>query len=332
MRRFIGSIVTATSLVMAGCAAPGDVGSDVGSGRAALTSTDVDVAPECQGILQHANTASFEQLDAYLPSNVALNIIGYRSVAPFASLADLLAVDQVGETRLTQIYQAALAGNWIGPSCIGIFDQLAISADDAQAMVALVNTISFTELHDLLPDAWNGATNLLNTRPFSTVQSIANTSGIGAVSLRTLRNAATLSRPFENLAAAVNALHRDATLLRHFDWYSILNDRYYRLSGLTCFGVDQDLLPSGTDIRPNLADAAEVLAEVQSTVAFANRYNQLTIDPAPGLANVAALAAGRTFFGCYVSYAHDPWSGNNLAFFVDRTSGFGILTETRWSE
>jgi hypothetical protein len=42
--------------------------------------------------------------------------------------------------------------------------------------------------------------------------------------------------------------------------------------------------------------------------------------------------AGRTFFGCYMSYSNDPWSGNNLSFFVDPTSGFGVLTETRWSE
>ena len=329
MRTFIGAIVVAASVVSAGCTSPGDPATK----RTALTSTDVDLAPECQGILNHANNATFAELDAYLPSNVASNIVGQRTVAPFVTLADLLAVDQVGDYRLTQIHQAALAGHWIGADCVGIFDRLAVSADDEQAMVALVNTISSTELHDLLPNAWNGATNLLNLRPFSHVQNIANTSGIAQVSLRAIRNAATLSRPFEQLATAVNALNSDATLLRHFDWYTIVHERgQYRLNGLTCFGIDPSRLPSGTEIRSNLANAAEVLGEAQGTVSFANRSHQLTIDPAIGLSNLERLVAGRTFFGCYMSYSNDPWSGNNLAFFVDPTSGMGVLTETRWSE
>jgi hypothetical protein len=328
MRRFIGSFVIAASF-LSGCAGPEGVGAQ----RAALTGTDVDVASECQGIIGYANAATFAELDAFLPSNVASNIVAHRTVTPFTSLADILSVDQVADYRLGQIEQAARQANWIGPSCVGILDQVAVSTDDAQAMVELVNTISWTELHDILPNAWNGAENLLLTRPFSQVQSIASTSGIGAVSFRAIRNAATLSRPFEQLAAAVNAANRNSTLLRHFDWYHIAHySGRYSLNGLTCFGIDPARLPNGAEIRPNLATPAEILSEVNQAVTYANRYNPNPIDPTAGIANLEQLTAGRTFFGCYVSYADDPWSGNNLSFFVDPTTGFGVLTETRWSE
>jgi len=293
----------------------------------------VDVPPECQGILTFVNVASFATLDAYLPSDAAENIIGQRSVAPFATLAQVSLVDLVGLVCLTQIHQGALSEGYIGSSCVGIYDELAVSADDQGAMVALVNSISSTELHDILPNAWNGAVNLLNGRPYTSAAGISNTSGIGSVSLRAIRNAATLSRPFETLAAAVNALNRDTTLLRHFDWYALINDRAYRyLYGMTCFGIDPAILPNGTDIRPTLASASEVYNDVASAVSFANRYNELTINPAIGLTNLQQQIAGKTFFGCYISYANDPWSGNNMAFFVDAASGFSVLSETRWSE
>ena len=321
-------------VVVSGCAAPGEPGSEnVGEGVAAVTLTDVDVAPECQGVIDFANQASFATLDVYLPSDVALNIVGARSVAPFVTLEDLSDVTLVGPARLTQIHGGALAESYIDADCAGIFDELAISADDGAAIVALVNTVSSTQLHDYLPNAWNGAVNLLNLRPFTSAAQISATSGIGTVSFRSLRNAATLTQPFEELADAATALNRDADVTTRFDWYDALTSSgAYSLNGLTCFGVDPELLPNGTDIRANLADAAEVYAEVEDTIDFANRHDELALDPAPGLANLAARIDGGTFFGCYISYADDPWSGNNLAFFVDTETGFGVLTETRWSE
>ncbi|MFT3775328.1 MAG: hypothetical protein QM820_59020 [Minicystis sp.] len=320
----------AASVVAAGCAEQ----AEVASASAALTATDVDVAPECQGVITFVNTASFAKLDEYLPSNVAQNLVNRRATSPFVSIADVSSVSLVGDARLTQIYQGARTEAYVGASCVGIYDQLAVSSDDEQAMVALVNSISSTELHDILPDAWNGASNLLNTRPFTTAAQISNTSGIGPSSIRRIRNAATLAKPFEQLAAAATGLHRDADILAHFDWFQavVTADNHYHQGSLTCFGVPLDYMPSGTTIRPNLADATEVYNEVVSTLTFANRYNELAIDPAPGLANLQSLLAGGEFFGCYISYADDPWSGNNRAFFVNPDTGFGVLTETRWSE
>lgn len=320
--------------VMMGCVGPGDVGSEsIGAEAASLTATDVDVAPECQGVIDFANQASFATLDVYLPSNVAQNIVNARGAAPFVTLEDLSDVALVGEVRLTQIHGGALAESFIGADCVGIYDELAVSADDAAAMVDLVNTVSSTQLHGYLPYAWNGATNLLNLRPFTAVSQISATSGIGPVSFRAIRNAATLAQPFEELAAAVTALDRDADITTRFDWYPLAQGPgQYSLNGMTCFGIDPALLPNGADIRANLADAAEVYAEVEVTIDFADRFDELSLDPAAGLANLSSLIAGRTFKGCYISYADDPWSGNNLAFFVDTQTGFGVLTETRWSE
>lgn len=330
MHEIHGSVLVALSIVVAGCSAPEE---DVASAGAPLTLQDVDLAPECQGVIDFANVASFAELDQYLPSNVAQNIVNRRALSPFVSIADLSSVSLVAEVRLTQIYQASRTEGYTGADCLGIFDELAVSADDGQAMVARVNLVSSTQLHGYLPYAWNGAENLLAQRPFSSVGQISSTSGIGPVSLRNIRNAATLAKPFEELAAAVTALHRDADVTTHFDWYAIITEQpFYYLYGMTCFGVDPDLLPNGTDIRAALADAQEVYADVTSAVTFANRYGELTLDPAPGLANLQARLAGGSFFGCFIDYANDPWSGNDMAFFVDTETGFGVLTETRWSE
>lgn len=339
MRR-LGSALLAVSL-LAGCGedSSGSLSEPLGSfeeRQAPLTQTNVDVAPECQGILTFVNTASFATLDAYLPSDLVTNLVNRRAVSPFVSLEDMSSVRLMGPARLEQIEGGARTEGFINSLCVGILDDLAVSADDAVEMVALVNSVSSTELHDILPYAWNGATNLLNLRPFTSVRSISTTSGIGSVSFRNLRNAATLSKPLEQLIAAVNALpgsNNGATMARHFDWYPMSQGGYYQLGGMECFGIDPDILPQGTTIRANLATAAEVRNEVTGTVNFANRYGQISSNVvAAGLANLDARIAGRSFKGCYISYANDPWSGNNLAFFVDTVNGFSVHTETYWAE
>jgi hypothetical protein len=306
--------------------------------QAPLTELDVDVAPECQGLIDFVNVAPFQTLDAYLPSDVATNLVTQRAASPFVTLADVAAVRLVGPARLEQIELGARTEGFIGSSCVGILDDLAVSADDEAELVALVNSLSSTELHDILPYAWNGATNLLNLRPFTTARAISNTSGIGSVSFRNLRNAAMLSRPFEELASAVNALpqgYNGARLARHFDWHAIVadaQDYYYRYS-MECFGIDPALLPQGTTLRPHLATAAEVQAEVAGTVSWANWNGQIPSSVvSSGLANLDARTAGRTFKGCYIRYSNDPWSGTNIAFFIDTVTGFAVLSELRWSE
>lgn len=340
MRR-IGSALLAVSL-LAGCGGsetppPSE---SVEQQQAPLTETDVDVAPECQGIISFVNVASFATLDAYLPSDVATNLINQRTVSPFVTLADVASVRLVGDTRLEQIEAGARAQGFIFADCVGIEDQLALSADDAARMVSLVNSISDSELHAILPDAWNGAVNLLNTRPFTSVGAIAATANIGPASIRDIRNAATLSRPLEELIDAVNAVpvrHNGVSMARHFDWYRTMMDAAYayQRGSVECFGIPAAYLPDGAVDRGYLADDAEVRAWFAGTVSFANRNGEIaqsTIDS--GKANLEQHIAGRgpKFKGCYISYAPDPWSGHDLAFFVDIDNGFGVKGDTYWTE
>lgn len=337
MRSTLGSAVLAMSLVAFGCGPEPLEPPSLDSAQSALTEQDVDFAPECAGVLTFVNNASFATLDLYLPSNVAQNIVDRRALSPIVSIADLSSIAQVAAARLEQIHGGARAEGFIGTSCVAILDELAYSSDDDAAMVALVNSASSTELHDILPYAWNGASNLLNLRPFTSARAIANTSGISNVSLRNIRNAATLSRPLEALVNAVNALpsnNNGARMARHFDWYNTVHSHgHYQFGGLTCFGIDAEDVPQGAVIRSNLADADEVRAEVAGTVSYANHNNQIpAATVSAGLANLDTLVAGRSFKGCYFSYADDPWSGNNLAFFVDTVNGFTVLSETYWVE
>ncbi len=337
--RHLGSTLLAFSL-LAGCGVEPESSSEspsTGSQQAALTATDVDVAPECQGIINFVNGASFQTLDAYLPSDVATRIVTQRATTPFVTLAQVSAVTGMGPARLEQLEGGARAQSYIGPSCVGIMDELAVSADDAAAIVSLVNTIPDSELHDVLPDAWNGAANLLNLRPFSSVQAISGMAGIGSDSLRNIRNAATLSRPLEALIAAANAASTDGNfggfLARHFDWWEVVTTNGTYHGQLECFGLEPSSFPSSASVRPYLADATEVRNEVISTIGAANRNNSIPASVyAAGLANLDMLTAGRSFKGCYFGYANDPWSNNSVAIFVDIENGFSIMTNVWWAE
>ena len=338
MHRRLGSALLAVGLFV-GCGGTESESTSESLQRqqAPLTETDVDVAPECQGILTFVNTASFPTLDAYLPSDVVTNLVARRASSPFVSLADVSSVRLVGQARLEQIAAGARSEGFIGPNCVGVMDGLALSTDDSAALVSLVNTISDSELHDVLPDAWNGAANLLNLRPFTSAQAISNVAGIGEVSLRNIRNSATLSRPLEALIAAANAVPQHgaygASMARHFDWWQVVTSRYYQQGGMECFGLEPSSVPYGATVRPYLADAAEVRAAVEYAVDVANWNNQIPSSVvSAGMANLDARIAGRSFKGCYFSYADDPWSGNSVAIFVDTVNGFSVMTDTYWSE
>jgi len=88
-----------------------------------------------------------------------------------------------------------------------------------------------------------------------------------------------LSTPSSEIGA-VSALPQPdsgARLARHFDWYALVTgwEQQDYLHSMECFGIDPAILPQGTSIRQNLAIAAEVHAEVEGTVSWANRYGQL---------------------------------------------------------
>ncbi|NMO16941.1 hypothetical protein HPC49_24830 [Pyxidicoccus fallax] len=340
--RQLGSTLLALSM-LAGCGSADFESSSespsTGSQQAALTSTDVDVAPECQGIITFVNGASFATLDAYLPSDVVTRLVAQRATAPFATLAQVSAVQGMGPARLEQLEGGARAQSYIGPSCVGIMDSIAVSADDDAAIVSLVNSVSSTELHDILPSAWNGAEALLGLRPFTSAQAIADVGGIGDSSLRSLRNAATLSRPFDTLVDAVRALPNNGnygvTLARHFDWWNIVTTNGTYNHQLVCFGLEPNSVPYYAEVRDGLATPQDVRDAVAGTVAAANADANGAIPASvisAGLANLHALTEGRLFKGCEFSYSNDPWSNNSIYIFVDNKNGFGVITGSWWAE
>ncbi len=296
-----------------------------------------DTAAECAGFLTYVNTATFAALDAYLPSNVAQAIVDTRNVTPFASVASVVAVSGVAETRLQQLLAAARTASLVGPSCDGIHDQLAVSVDHAAAIVALVNAASADELRGVLAFLINQTvvSTLVATRPYATAAAIAATSGVGPAVFRALRNEATFRGPFEVLVDAVNDVsHPDgqANLYTHFDWVPLVTSPDEGLSGMTCFGIAPELLPPGATIRPTLANGAEVQDEVAAAVALADFNGGLAIDPAPGLHDLAGRTDGREFFGCYITSHPNPWQYDSQTFFVDTETGFSVLSTFHYVE
>lgn len=148
-----------------------------------------DTAPACAGFLTYTNTATYAALDAYLPSNVAQNIVDARTLSPFDSVADVIAVNGVAETRLQQLLSAARTAGAVGTTCSGIYDQLAISTTEAANIVTYVNNASPAELDRTLSYLINETViyNLLANRPYSTIDAISATSGVGPAVFRTLR-------------------------------------------------------------------------------------------------------------------------------------------------
>ncbi len=339
MRHLVPALLSASLLVGCGPAESEPALQPLERQDAPLTTTDVDVAPECQGILTFVNTESFATLDAYLPSDVANNLVGHRATAPFTTLAEVASVRGVGPVRLTQIEGGARALGYITSTCVGILDQLALSTDDAAAVVSLVNTVGASTLYAILPNAWTGATNLLNLRPFTSVQAISETSGIGTASLRSLRNAATQGYALAELVAAINAQPPSlwtTRLSQNFTVEAVLAGSHGgdQLDNGTCFGIDPGLYPPGDwQTRANLATGTEVLEQVRSSVGYAERNGPLSAQLiTDGLAELEARTAGGTFKGCSIRYSKGPWAGVVVTFFIDTVTGSRMLTEQHWVE
>lgn len=304
---------------------------ETGTASSALTTGDVDFAPECSGIIAYINWASPQSLDAYLPNNVAAAIVQRRAVHPFVSIADISSVSGIAQARLEQITSRAYTYDFIDAECAGVYEELAVSHDDREAILAYVNTASASELTQVVrfePD--NVVPLLIAGRPFTTLQALVDVYGVGPVTFRSIRDAA-IDGPFDLLAKKVNSVHRDAALSTSFDWFDVLVDQPGQHS-MECFGVDPGLVSDfGGVLRPNLATGSEVVAEVTNTVSFADRYDEVG-SAAAGLADLTALTAGQTFFGCYIGFAPDPWSHVSRAFFVNTQTGYRVLSETSWSE
>ncbi|RKI39379.1 hypothetical protein D7Y27_22085 [Corallococcus sp. AB004] len=295
-----------------------------------------DTAPECQGFLDYVNTATFSQLDAYLPSNVAQAIVSTRAAQPFGSVASVVAVNGVAEVRLQQLFTAARTGGFVGATCSGIYDEVALSTAEASTLIDFVNEANREEIRGTLSFLINETVvdTLTTTRPYAGVVAVSNTTGVGSAVFRSLRNAATRWRPFEQLVGKVNALNRPDAQIRldqHFDWQSIVAAAQdERMTSMECFGINPALLPQGAVLRPNLANGSEVLGVVNNAVANSNVAT--TFNPAPGLADLGGRSGSHSFLGCYIYYHPNSWVYDSKVFFVDTQNGASILVSQHYVE
>ena len=324
------AISALAGLVFAACAT--EPATATSSTTSPLTTSDTDVAPECVGILGYVNWAGGDELSAYLPAGVANALIARRAVQPFASIADISSISGIAQARLAQITQRALVLDFIDQECAGVYEELAVSHDDRAAILAYVNTVSQDALVPVLrSEAEATAAALIAARPFTTLQQLVDIDGIGISSFRSIRDAA-IDGPFDLLVDRVNAAASGATISTAFSWFGLVFEEPGRPRSITCFGISPDIVNQvfGT-IRPTLADGAEVLAQVTSAVSTADRFHAVG-DATAGLSDLSAQVTGQTFFGCYLRYAPDPWSGIDRAFFVNTATGYRVFTEIRWSE
>jgi hypothetical protein len=288
-----------------------------------------DVAPACTGLLDYASTASFAALDAYLPSNVAQAIVDARAAAPFTSVASVVAVNGVAETRLQQLLSATRSAGLVGASCSGIDDQIAVSVDEAAAIVALVNQASANELHGILAFLINQTVvgDLVAARPFATAGAVSATSRVGTATFRALRNAASFRGPFEDLVDAIDAIDRpdhQIRFARHFDWVPLVTGAT-GFSSMDCFGLTSSQVPVGATLRPSPAGGNELMESAGEGVALASAFDALSLEPTPGLTDLEGRTTGHSFFGCYVSYHPNPFVFDRQAIFVDTATGASLL-------
>jgi len=320
--------VIACLAAAAGCAEPAisEIESDV------LTTGDSDLAADCTGVITFVNSASFATLDAFLPSNVAQAIVARRASTPFVSIADLSSVSGVAEARLRQIGEAARTNGYIGATCAGVYEELAVSADDRTAILAFVNTAATESVIDALRSAQAETIGpaLVAARPFVSLEQLAAQSDIGPASFRGIRDAAVIG-PFDQLVTAVNATPSEVWIRTGFEPIEALFPQIYgQRSAPICFGMPADIVAqAGGTLRPNLADGAEVLDRVTGAVASAG---PLPISSAPGLADLAAQVAGQSFYGCSLGYEPNPWCGLNRSFYVNTVTGYRVFVETGWCE
>lgn len=264
---------------------------------------------------------------------MASAIVARRTLTPFVSIADLSSVSGVAQGRLEQITGRAYTLDFIDVECAGMYEEHGVSYDERVAILAFVNTASLSALRNAVPNNLDAAPAIVNARPYTTLQQLSDTPQVGIATFHALRNAA-VDGPFEVLAAAVNDAEQEVVILTNFDWFTLLHqqDQPGYLTHLECWGLDDIVTGLGGTIRTNLADANEVVTEVTGVVDWADRFDGVALDETAGLADLATWAAGRTFYGCYATYAPDPWSGVIRRFYVDEETNTGVWTETRWSE
>lgn len=197
--RILVSIPVLLLAVAAGCSGGDDPQTQTGFNTAAL----VDGTPEAVGALRFLNDASttFGVLDddVPLPSNAASNLVAHRNGADgvhgtsdddaFDDVAEVLSVPQIGQARMTAISQYAAGAGFVpqGDDLLGTYDGVAFSADDAEAVLALVNSATDTVLDDDIALDRRAVDSITTARPIKTVLQLSELYYVGSSALLKLK-------------------------------------------------------------------------------------------------------------------------------------------------
>lgn len=154
------------------------------SGRALEEGT-----PDALGVVAMLNdpgtTVAVLDIDAGLDVRAARNLVAHREGGdPFDSVAEIDAVPQVGESALAKLVDWARAEGWVTDDDLyGVVEGVALTRDEAAAALRVANTSDLETLdRDVALDA-RAAANLVDLRPFATLEDVALVPYVGAAAI-----------------------------------------------------------------------------------------------------------------------------------------------------
>lgn len=192
----------------------------------AVTSSPLtEGTPEAVGVARFLNDASttLEVLDdeVPLPSHAAKNLVDHRNGPDgvhgtgdddaYDDVAEILGVPQIGMARLEALVAYADGAGFVptGDDHLGEYDDVAFTADEAEATLAVVNTASAPVLDDDIALDKRAVDSILEARPIATVLELSELYYVGPSALSKLKAWAasgTLADVGEDCTAASDCL------------------------------------------------------------------------------------------------------------------------------
>lgn len=163
-------------------------------------------SPEAVGVLDFLNHATTDlhvlDVDVALHATAAKNLIAHRNGPDgqfgtsdddaYDNVAEVLAVPQVGPARLKQITDYAAAQGFVpeGDDLLGVYDGVPFSVNEAEAVLALVNSATYVQLDEDIDLDRRAVDSIVADRPIQTVLNLSERYYVGKSALEKLKAAA----------------------------------------------------------------------------------------------------------------------------------------------
>jgi hypothetical protein len=170
-----------------------------------LSSSLVDGTPDAVGILAWLNDESTSidtlDFDAGLDKRAARFIIHHRNGPDmvfgtwddnsFDTIEEVDAIKWVGPKTMLRLLGFAQEMGWVpgNEDVLGVYDRVAFTVDDSDAVLNFVNAASFEELDAILNV--RAVKSIVEGRPFSSVKRLSEARYVGSSALVTLKGSAT---------------------------------------------------------------------------------------------------------------------------------------------